>query len=165
MRKPIIIITAIIVFIVIYSLLLGGAVYYALEKPSVTHFQDFADYQDDFTAVSNFLRACYVEWGETGRMVVDFSDGKIILNHGESILDSGNEQLTRQVNTIQSKGFSSAWVDEKSIIFWEDETKKYGLLFSESPIKAIYTTKKWYNTMRYKKLDRYWYEIGHLSAR
>ena len=171
MKRRIVTITvAVLAFVLIFDLLFGklgilaSFVYYEKIKLPVTQFQDFADYRDDFTGVCDYLRTYYEQSGEAGKIVVDFFGGKI-QNHDELIADNINDQLTQQVTTVENRGFSVAWVESKWIIFWEDETKQYGLLFSESPMRAISATRKWYPSMRYKKIDRYWYEIGQLGAR
>lgn len=122
-------------------------------------FENFADYKADFETVSNFLRSCYKENAYSGSATFDFEDGNILK---DGVVFS--EQFVKEIQTIQQNGFSYAWVEENYIIFWEDETRYYGVLFSENPKTALNSVKQWYDELKSKKLDKNWYEIGALNS-
>ena len=52
------------------------------------------------------------------------------------------------------------------MIFWNDETHTYGLLYSDSPKQKVRAMEKdWYEDMEYRMLTSTVCEIGQLSAR
>lgn len=122
-------------------------------------FENFADCKADFETVSNFLRSCYKDNAYSGSATFDFEDGNILK---DGVVFS--EQFVKEIQTIQQNGFSYAWVEENYIIFWEDETRYYGVLFSENPKTALNSVKQWYDELKSKKLDKNWYEIGALNS-
>ena len=71
------------------------------------------------------------------------------------------------VKAIYDKGFTYIEINDDCIIFWEDETGYYGVLWSANPQNAIDQKKedaRPYMNMKFKKLSNEWYEIGALDA-
>lgn len=122
-------------------------------------FENFADCKADFETVSNFLHSCYVDNHYSGSATFEFIDGDI---WKDSLVVS--EEYAEELKTLQQNGFTYAWVEEDNIIFWQDETKAYGVLFSENSKAALETVKEWYDGLKSKKLDENWYEIGALDS-
>ena len=61
---------------------------------------------------------------------------------------------------IAQQDFSYIWIEDSYVIFWNDETKTMGLLYSEKPKKAIKSIKTWYTTMESEKINKNFYIIG-----
>jgi len=122
-------------------------------------FENFADCKAVFETVSNFLRSYYVDQDYSGSATFDCGDGNI-KKDGFVI----SEEYAEEVKTIQQNGFTYVWVEEDHIIFWQDESKYYGVLFSEEPKTALRSVKEWYDELKSKKLDKNWYEIGALNS-
>lgn len=122
-------------------------------------FENFADCKADFETVSNFLRSYYIDYDYSGSATFDFEDGNISKD-GFVI----SEEYAEEVKTIQQNGFTYVWVEEDHIIFWQDESKYYGVLFSEDTKTALRSVKEWYDELKSKKLDKNWYEIGALNS-
>ena len=122
-------------------------------------FENFADCKADFETVSNFLRSYYVDQDYSGSATFEFIDGNI---WKDSLVVS--EEYAEEIKTIQQNGFTYVWVEEEHTIFWQDETKYYGVLFSEDPKAALRSVKEWYDELKSKKLDKNWYEIGALNS-
>ena len=122
-------------------------------------FENFADCKADFETVSNFLRSYYVDQDYSGSATFEFIDGNI---WKDSLVVS--EEYAEEIKTIQQNGFTYVWVEEEHTIFWQDETKAYGVLFSEDPKAALRSVKEWYDELKSKKLDKNWYEIGALNS-
>jgi hypothetical protein len=122
-------------------------------------FENFADCKADFETVSNYLRSYYVDYDCSGSATFEFVDGEI---WKDCFVVS--EEYAEEIKTIQQNGFTYAWVEEDSVIFWENETRYYGLLFSEKPKAALKSVKEWYDELKSKKLDKNWYEIGALDS-
>lgn len=134
---------------------------------SEPRFTDFDRYASDFTAVADFLTNYYANNQFSDPMTVDFTDGTMFLYVNPLGVDktaiSAND-LFQAVSTVESHGFGYAWVTQDYIIFWEDETKYYGLLHAQSPRKAISEIRQWYKGMDSAKINNEWYEIGALNS-
>lgn len=126
---------------------------------SKVDFENFTECKEDFETVSKFLRTYYIANASNESVVFDFRDGNIA--EGGTIV---SDEYYDEIVTIVERGFSYAWVEEDYIIFWEDEMKKYGVLFSENPKTAIVSVKKWYKELQSRKLEKNWYEIGALDS-
>lgn len=131
-------------------------------------FTDFDQYESDFTAVANFLANYYIGNQFNERITVDFSNGAMFLDadfigrHNDIAVSA--DDLFTAITTVENQGFRYAWVAQDYVIFWEDETKYYGLLHSQTPQKAISEIRKWYTSMDAAKINSEWYEIGALHA-
>ena len=115
----------------------------------------------DFLALVEFARAYYDghKSEEQDHIAIDFyNDGFRDLSSVTMIEDIPDE-MYESAKVIGSE-FDCLWVNDLYVIFWEDETKYYGLLWSETPKEAIASVKEWYSGVEYHKLENNWYEIG-----
>ena len=95
-------------------------------------FKDFAAYEDDFSQVRAFLTDYNRNHGETLH-IVDINSEFLSVD-GNKISDSS---LSAAVRRLYAKDFSYIEINSDCIIFWDDETGYYGVLWSENPKKAI----------------------------
>ena len=126
-------------------------------------FEDFQEYENDFVTVKNFLVDYNFARNDTSRLFVDIGSQFLSIN-GTDISDSSIED---SVKAIHDKGFTYIEMDNDYIVFWEDETGYYGVLWSATPKKAISQKKEDaqpYMNMKSKKLSTEWYEIGALDS-
>ena len=126
-------------------------------------FENFREYEDDFVTVKNFLVDYNFARNDTSRLIVDIGSQFLSIN-GTDISDNSIED---SVKAIYDKGFTYIEVDKDYIIFWEDETGYYGVLWSSNPQNAVRQKKedaRPYMNMKSKKLSNEWYEIGALDA-
>lgn len=138
----------------------GGMVGYQWSKPD---FKDFQEYKDDFVQVKNFLVDYNSARNDTSRLRVDIGNQFLSIN-GTDISDSSIEN---SVKAIRDKGFTYIELKDDYIVFWEDETGYYGVLWSLNPQKAVRQQKETarpYMNMKSKKLSSEWYEIGALDS-
>lgn len=121
-------------------------------------FQDFDEYSDAFTTVRDFILDC----GVSAPSIVYLNDDILTISDNKP---TNETTLLTAVQKLQDKGFSYVWVRDDHLIFWEDETKYYGVLWSLNPKKSIREIKEdWYSNMKSRKLTNEWYEIGALDA-
>lgn len=131
-------------------------------------FTDFDAYEADFTAVADFLEDYYTANGCSDRTTVEFSNGGMFLynefadSEDNTVLSA--EGLNAAITSVENWGFDYAWVSQDCVVFWEDETKYYGLLYSQTPKHAIAALREWYSGMDTAKLSANWYEVGALNA-
>lgn len=117
-----------------------------------------------FSSVAEFALSYYSENKNSSdeHITLVFDNGDI--TDGEKVLDITNE-LSASIKTVADSDFDYLWVAENYVIFWKDETKYYGLLWSESATDIIKTMKnEWFSSIEHNKIDDDWYEIGVLSA-
>ncbi len=62
------------------------------------------------------------------------------------------------------KDFSYIWVHENYTVFWNDETKTYGVLYAEKPVDTIKNLRSWYVSLRVNCIEKNWFEIGQLGT-
>ena len=59
--------------------------------------------------------------------------------------------------------YNFIWVTENYIIFWQDETKMYGVIYTNDFKEAKEEIKKWYDGVQFRKIEEGWYELGHFG--
>jgi hypothetical protein len=75
----------------------------------------------------------------------------------------GNEAaLLSAVDRLRTRGFDYVWAYADHMIFWEDETKKYGVLWAQKPMRVLEYMKE--IPRDFKRIDREWYEVGVLDS-
>ncbi len=127
------------------------------------NFDDFQEYEGDFDIVKNFLVDFYTTRNDTARLIVDINSQFLTVD-GDEISDSAIED---SVKAIYDKGFTYIEINEDFIIFWENETGYYGVLWSANPknaIKQVVKSARPYMNMKSRKLSNEWYEIGALDS-
>lgn len=76
-----------------------------------------------------------------------------------------DEALSPSIKKIREKGFTYIEVAQDYMIFWEDETGYYGVLWSDKPTEAISRIREDFRPhMKSRKLSKEWYEVGALDS-
>ncbi len=162
MKKGIITTIAILltfIFGVVFSFFIWGG------KPQIESFDDVSD---DYEIIAKASIKYYNELSHKDERItlltyddcMKVSDYKNVL--AEDTIIYFNEEEKSAIKTV-NKEFSDGtlWVTEDYVIFWQDETKYYGLIYSKNPLSAIWDMKSdWYKSMEYHRINNYWYEIG-----
>ena len=131
-----------------------GLAVYRFYQPA---FEDFAEYEESFKIVRDYLLDA-----DTARN--DGAPYRILLN--EDILTASDVQpddsvaLLEAVRVLSEKGFDYVRIEANYMIFWEDETGYYGVLYSHDPKAAIKDIKKKNSGMKSIKITNEWYEVG-----
>ncbi len=132
----------------------------------------FTTNKDHFTAVVEFACSYYKEHKseDSDHVALTLSGSELRDITGFSA-NSANDRVACDVHDdiaesvgIISSEFHCLWVNDMYVIFWKDETKYYGLLWSLSTRKAISSVKERYTGLDYRKLESNWYEIGVLNS-
>ena len=66
----------------------------------------------------------------------------------------------KDVIDIAEKEFSYLWIEDGNIVFWSDETKVLGLVYSSNPKSYIKSLEEWYNGMDSERINENWYTVG-----
>ena len=143
-------------FLVIMIIVLGGCI--------PTENDEFSGNRACFEAVTDFARFYYAENYNalSGHATIEFHGGGLaeIVSYSKFDLEGVPDDVSEAVGIIESIGFEYLWVSDSYVIYWKDDLKTYGLLWSASPMKTIKETETWYSGMKYHKLENEWYEIG-----
>lgn len=128
----------------------------------------FTANKDDFTAVVEFARNYFASHKseDSEHITLAFYDGKLHSTTEnadgvttDAVVEDISDDISESFGIISSK-FDFLWVNDMYVVFWEDETKNYGLLWSESAKKAVASLEEWHTTLEKHKLESNWYEIG-----
>ncbi len=154
MKKGIAIFVAVLLAVIsvfgIYFYFFGGK----------ARIENFNDVSADYEAVAEMCLEYYKKSpSEEGRKTLSIRDGYL-----EDYTDGGTLTLTdEQIKSIEvlKENFDFLWVTENTVIFWRDETKYYGMVYSDNPLSVIREMKSdWYKTADYHRINSHWYEIG-----
>lgn len=108
-------------------------------KQRISSYEEIALYASDKYATQDGSRACI--------LLSDISD-KVL---SESIF-------------IAQEKFTYIWIENNNVIFWNNEMKTLGLIYSEDISSAIKDIKAWYNGFEAQKINSRFCLIGQLSA-
>lgn len=137
---------AVILIILIMSLLLC-----ACEKSSEAQY--FLQRIDNYQNITEYVIENYSEFEKYRN-----GESKSITILLDNIADI--EEIKDSVSAAK-EDFNYLWLEEKSVVFWNDETKRLGLLFADNPQKIIRDMKKnWYDNLEYEKINDNWYIVG-----
>ena len=124
---------------------------------------EFSSNKARFETIADFACSYYADTAAvSNHITLVFYDGRVAEIDGLNLLDieSVSDEVLEAIDIIENIGFEYLWVSDSYVIFWKDDLKIYGLLWSASPMKVIKEMKIWYSEMRYNKLEKEWYEIG-----
>ena len=88
------------------------------------------------------------------------SDGSVVC---VSLSDITEDNLSQSVLIAEEK-FTYIWIENNNIIFWNDETKTLGLVYSDDAKSAIKDIEVWYDDLKKEKVNNNWYLIGQLNS-
>ena len=160
MKKRIMIILAILLaFILVvtsYFFVYGG-------EPEIENFNDVSA---NYETIANVAMKYYNELTDKDDRItlLTYDDHMKVSNYKNPLEDrvvvNLSEEEKSAIKTID-KEFDYMWVTKDYVIFWQDETKYYGLVYSEKPLTIIREMKNdWYDAVEYHRINSNWYEIG-----
>ena len=124
-------------------------------------FDNFSDYEDDFDAVVQFVLEYAHQRNDVDTFTVDIGDDYIKIDDAFQ----SDESLSPSIKRIREKGFTYIEVAQDYMIFWEDETGYYGVLWSDKPTEAISNIREDSRPyMKSRKLSKEFYEVGALDS-
>ena len=124
-------------------------------------FDNFSDHEDDFDAVVQFVLEYAHQRNAVDTFTVNIGDDYIKIDDAFQ----SDEALSPSIKNIREKGFTYIEVAQDYMIFWEDETGSYGVLWAEKPPEAISSIREDSRPyMKSRKLSKEWYEVGALDS-
>ncbi len=157
MKKGIIIILAILLaFILVvtsYFFVYGG-------EPEIENFNDVSA---NYETIANVAMKYYNESTDKDEHICLTIKEDYLLDDSlfeDNMVINLNKEEKQAIKSVD-EAFMCLWVTDEYVIFWEDETKYYGLVYSEKPLSTIWDMKSdWYESVEYHRIDSNWYEIG-----
>lgn len=152
----------------VLTLLLVGCLIFSLSGCSSSDKPEYFDgHKDALNIVKDFAVEYYGDHendSEDDRLTLSFfEEGTLYWSSEEYEFIETSDEMRQAVEKLEEIGFWYLWVSEDYVIFWRDETHRYGLLWSEHPRRIIKQMKAdWYHPMDYNKVSLNWYEIGQL---
>lgn len=73
-------------------------------------------------------------------------------------------ELSSSVDIVKGK-FSYLWIENGNVVFWNDETKVLGLVYSSNPKEYIKELREWYEGMDSEKINEKCYTVGQWMHR
>lgn len=145
-------------FITVIIILLVLVLLFAMLFSPSPVFEDFSNYKEDFANVATAAKNIY----ENNDNQYEVIQGHITIDLSDDIWAQQNVQTS--AISIENQGLTYLWVSDEYVIFWEDERKVYGVVYSKKALSVISKMQRdWYNGMRYKRLASNWYEIGQFG--
>ena len=157
----------IIIVVVAFATIITGCLAYNFIWGGTPEFKDFDNFSKDYEVMVKFATECYENSTEKPQHItISLSDDEA-WKHKTKDFDVTPLVLTKEqksaLKTINKK-FGTLWVTSDSVIFWIDETKTYGLVYSENPLKTILDMRNdWYDGLNYCRINSNWYEIGQYA--
>ena len=158
-KRIMIILTILLAFILVvtsYFFVYGG-------EPEIENFNDVsANYETIANAAIKYYNA--LSYKAERRTLILYNDHMEESNAKNPLEDQVIINLTEEekkaIKSVDEE-FSYLWVTNEYVIFWQDETKYYGLVYSEKPLTIIREMKNdWYDAVEYHRINSNWYEIG-----
>ena len=73
--------------------------------------------------------------------------------------DITENSLSKDIIVAEEK-FTYIWIENNSVIFWNDEMKTLGLVYSDNAKSAIKDIEEWYSDLEKEKVNNNCYLIG-----
>ncbi len=156
MKKGIAIFVAVLLTVItafgVYFYIFGGKV----------QNENFGEFSADYEAVAQVCLEYYNESSvKDDRITLFIHDNYLEDYTNGSTLTLTDEQNKALETVKESFGGGCLWVTEDTVIFWRDETKYYGLVYSDSPLSAVREMKSdWFSSAEYHRINSNWYEVG-----
>ncbi len=149
-----------------------GSIELVSEDKVMPHFgrepesEEFGGIKSSFEAIIKFAFSYYAEnkTANGDEINLQIADGKLkLIDDIKTIPIEKQDIIEKSVIAVKNAGYDWLDVTEEYVVFWADELRTNGILFSEKPAKSIRAIKKaGYKGMDSKKIEKYWYKVGQL---
>lgn len=77
--------------------------------------------------------------------------------------DITDEGLSQSIS-VAEETFTYIWIENNSVIFWNDEMKQLGLVYSDNAKSTMKDIEEWYDDLEKEKVNNNCYLIGQLNG-
>ena len=151
MKKKVLMLTCIVLTLILsivsYSFIWGG-------KP---YIENFSEVSAEYEVVAHLALSTYEElMPEEEYIIISIHNGNFEIDNSDLIL---TEEQQKALLTA-SDNFDYLRVCKDAVFFCENETGKYGLVYSEHPLRALYNAELPQKGREYHRINSHWYEWG-----
>lgn len=137
-----------------------------LYSKETLYIKDFEKVVHDYSKIRDILFKHYNKENYSEMLILDIDKSNFEIIDGDKKINMNDEEkkaLEKICETSYKGHYSFIWVTENYIIFWEDETKLYGVIYSKEFKESIEEIKKWYDGVQFRRVEGDWYEIGYFG--
>ena len=130
------------------------------------YIKDFEKVVEDYSKIRDILFKHYNKENYSEMLILDIDKSNFEIIDGDKKINMNDEEknsLKKICETSYKVHYNFIWVTENYIIFWEDETKLYGVIYSKEFKESIEEIKKWYDGVQFRRIEGDWYEIGYFG--
>ena len=156
-------ILASIVLLVVTICLIQAYLFYSKETLYIKNFELVAE---DYLKIKDMLFAYCNKENSSEKLILDIDKSEFVIIDGDKSIDMNEDErssLKRICETSYKGHYNFIWTTENYIIFWQDETKMYGVIYTDNFKETEEEIKKWYDGVQFRKIDEGWYELGHFG--
>ena len=156
-------ILASMVLLVVTICLIQAYLFYSNES---LYIKDFEAVAEDYLKIKDIIFEYYNKDNSSEKLIMDIDKSEFVIIDGNKKIDMNEAErnsLKRICETSYKGQYNFIWVTENYIIFWQDETKMYGVIYTDNFKETEEEIKKWYDGVEFRKIDEGWYELGHFG--
>lgn len=133
------------------------------------YIKDFDSVSKDYTLIKDMLFKYYDRENNSEMLILVIDDKTYELKENDTgkevnMSEEEKESLIKICETSYKGHYDFLWVTDYYIIFWQDETKMYGVIYTKDYKKSKKEIKSWYGDgIQFRKIKKGWYEIGHFG--
>ena len=130
------------------------------------YIKDFESVSEDYLKITDRLFEYYSEENYSEKIILDIDKSTFEIIDGDKRINMNDEEkdsLKKICETSYKGHYNFIWVAENYIIFWEDETKAYGVIYTTNYEETKVEITRWYEGVQFRKIEEGWYELGHFG--
>lgn len=130
------------------------------------YIKDFETVSENYSKIRDMLFEYYNKENYSEMIILDIDKSAFEIIDGDKKKNMNDEEKNslKKICEASYKGhYNFIWVTENYIIFWEDETKMYGVIYTNDFKEVKEEIKKWYDGVQFRKIEEGWYELGYFG--
>ena len=130
------------------------------------YIKDFETVSENYSKIRDMLFEYYNKENYSEMIILDIDKSAFEIIDGDKKINMNAEEKNSLKKLCESsyKGhYNFIWVTVNYIIFWEDETKMYGVVYTNDFKETKEEIRKWYDGVQFRKIEKGWYELGHFG--
>jgi len=166
MKTNLKIIVSIIVTVIGIFGVIGMWCYANLQHNRDPYIKDFELVSNDYDKIVVTLCDYYDKENYTDDICVYIDNNEYVISYKESTIDISDDvkqSLKKICETSYSGHYDYVWISENHVIFWQDETKIYGVMYTEDFEESENNIEGWYEGVEFKQINGKWYELGNFG--
>lgn len=130
------------------------------------YVEDFELVSDDYEKIVEILYEYYDKENFTDDIYIDIDNKDCVISYNNNTINISEDEkqsLKEICETSYPGHYDFIWVSKNDIIFWQDETKTYGVMYTKNFYESENSIKEWNSGVEFKRINSKWYELGHFG--